>query len=106
AHPFSPLRQRLTFDLLREAGLLPEAMVRAAPPAAEEELLLFHTPEYVDAVRRADRLAAPERWGLGPPDNPVFPHMHRAASLRVGATVAAVRDRKSTRLNSSHVKTS
>lgn len=91
-HPFSPLRQRLTFDLLREAGLLPEAVVRAAPPAAEEELLLFHTPEYVDAVRRADRLAAPERWGLGPPDNPVFPHMHRAASLRVGATVAAVRE--------------
>jgi Deacetylases, including yeast histone deacetylase and acetoin utilization protein len=92
-HYFSPLRQRLTTDLLEKAGLLPETAVTRAVPATVEELLLFHTPEYI-AVIRADGQTPNgpvQRWGIGTSDNPLFRRMHEAAALRVGATLAAAR---------------
>lgn len=89
-HSFSPLRQDLTVDLLQKAGLLEE--VTPAPEATEEEILLFHTPAYVQVVKAQGVGPGPStRWGLGTLDNPVFPSMHQAASLRVGATLDAVR---------------
>lgn len=92
-HAFTPLRQRLTVDLLRRSGLLPDESIARAPEASDQELLLFHTREFIDAVKSAPsgRCIAPERWGLGTHDNPVFADMHLAASLRVGATLSAVR---------------
>jgi len=93
-HGFTPLRQRLTADLLMECGLLTRDAIRTAPVASDDELLLFHTREYLEAVRSQGswRYGAPERWGLGTRDNPIFPHMHRAAAVRVGATLEAVRE--------------
>lgn len=92
-HCFSPLRQRLTVDLLQRADLLDETAIAKAPPATTEELLLFHTPEYIDVVKADGQTAigSVERWGIGTTDNPVFTDMHEAASRRVGATLAAVR---------------
>jgi acetoin utilization protein AcuC len=88
AHPMHPDRLALTMRLVREFGLdrAPGVSVRAAPPAGDSTLRLVHHADYLDAVRAG--LPDPRR-GLGTEDNPVFPHMHRAAALIAGQSVAA-----------------
>src|ERR1700727_2808308 len=87
-HPLAPVRVELTMALARSMGVLDAAGVSlAAPePATQEQLELVHDPEYIDAVRRA---AANPLFGLGTPDDPVFPGMHEASALVAGATLAA-----------------
>jgi acetoin utilization protein AcuC len=60
------------------------------------ELELVHDPGYIGAVQRAGagELTDPRgllRYGLGTPDDPVFPGMHDASALVAGATLAAAR---------------
>jgi acetoin utilization protein AcuC len=98
-HPLAPIRVELTMALAREFGLLDAAGVSmVTPESASAELLeLVHDEVYLEAVRRAGDLAArgapldPRSvfFGLGTADDPVFPHMHEASSLVVGATLAA-----------------
>jgi acetoin utilization protein AcuC len=88
AHPLAPVRVELTIALAREFGVLSAPGVTVAPPAAATDgvLELVHDPRYVVAVRAG---AADFSYGLGTPDNPVFPGMHDASALVAGATVAA-----------------
>jgi acetoin utilization protein AcuC len=91
-HPFDPVRVRLTMELARELGVLDgNAVTMISPsPATDGELETVHDGRYIEAVRRAGRELAPDpRFGLGTDDNPVFPGMHEAAALVVGATLAA-----------------
>jgi acetoin utilization deacetylase AcuC-like enzyme len=92
-HPFRPERVLFTWDLIRACGLLelPNVQVFPGRTATDEEILLVHTPEFVDATRRAGHGEdGPwSRFGYGPGDNPVFPNMHEAAAIVVGATIAA-----------------
>jgi acetoin utilization protein AcuC len=61
-------------------------------PATDAEIETVHDPAYVAAVRRAGRALVPAiPFGLGTDDDPVFEGMHEAASLVVGATLAAAR---------------
>src|SRR5229473_4452660 len=87
-HPLAPVRVELTMALARAMGVLDaDGVSLAAPePATQEQLELVHDPEYIDAVRRA---AADPSFGLGTPDDPVFPGMHEASALVAGATLAA-----------------
>ncbi len=92
-HPLNPLRLDLTMRLARSLGVLDHQHVRVVtPPLADDDLLMmFHTPDYVAAVRRcADR---PESFdlahGLGTEDNPIFPAMHEASARVAGGTVDA-----------------
>lgn len=91
AHPFTPLRLRLTVDLLREIGLLDDPDVTVLPPrpATEAELTAVHDPEYVRAVQACAEAGPDLRHGLGTDDNPVFPQMHHAANLVAGGAVVA-----------------
>lgn len=89
-----PARLKFTMALAESLGLL-DGVELLAPAAAERvDLLRIHTPAYLDAVEHA---VAPEGaplappFGLGSPDNPVFPRMHQAASVIVGGTLAAAR---------------
>jgi acetoin utilization protein AcuC len=94
-HPMKPARLRFTMALARGLGLLDGVEPLEPGPAGDAELLRIHTPAYLDAVRHAepaapgavDPVSAP--YGLGTQDNPVFPHMHEAASVIVGGTLAA-----------------
>jgi acetoin utilization protein AcuC len=98
-HPLAPVRVKLTIALAREFGVLdaPDVSVRAPEPATQEQLEFVHAPAYIAAVRRAGQLAAQNApldpgsvaFGLGTPDDPVFPSMHEASSLVAGATLAA-----------------
>jgi acetoin utilization protein AcuC len=93
-HPLAPVRVELTIALARELGVLdrPEVSVVTPAPAVQDELELVHDAGYIDAVRRAGQDGRPNvRYGLGIPDNPVFPGMHQASALVAGATLGAAR---------------
>jgi acetoin utilization protein AcuC len=88
-HPLNPVRVELTMALAGDLGVLDRPGVhREAPHTADDATLLrVHIPEYLDVVKTAD--GSTRGHGLNTPDNPVFPHMHEASALVVGATVRA-----------------
>lgn len=91
-HPFSPVRQQLTIDLLKKAELLNRESIISPPNIDHDTLLLFHTPDYIDAVKRASEYGnttSESLYGIGSSDTPAFHNMHRAAKTRVAATVDA-----------------
>jgi acetoin utilization protein AcuC len=94
-HPLRPDRVLLTWDLIEAYGLDRADNVRRIPcaQATDEDLLLVHTPEYVDATRRAGHGEEGDwaRFGYGPGDDPIFPNMHEAASFVAGASIEAGR---------------
>jgi len=95
SHPFNPLRLQITFELLTEAGLLSGPDLVEPRTAADEELLLVHSEEYIQAVRRAgssDPVDFSElgQYDLGTEDVPVFEGMDLAAGITVGGTLTAV----------------
>ncbi|MFI6866780.1 acetoin utilization protein AcuC [Nocardia sp. NPDC050406] len=95
-HPMRPVRLRFTMALAESLGLFEGVETITPEAAAEGDLLRIHTHDYIEAVKHAEQppgeppLAPP--YGLGSPDNPVFPHMHEAASIIVGGTLAAARE--------------
>jgi acetoin utilization protein AcuC len=95
-HPLKPERLRRTFELLTAYGAfeVPGSRVVEPPPASRDDLLLFHTADYVDAVERlgrGDARADPWRYGFGPGDNPVFPGMYEVEALKTGGTLEGAR---------------
>jgi acetoin utilization protein AcuC len=93
-HPLRPQRVLLTWDLIRAMGLdeLPNVeRLRSMAPADDATIELVHTPEFVDATRRAGAGEEGDwsRFGYGPGDNPIFDRMHEAGALVVGASVMA-----------------
>jgi acetoin utilization protein AcuC len=87
-HPLAPVRVELTMALARALGVLdaPGLSTAVPKPASTQQLELVHDPAYLAAVRVG---AANPAFGLGTPDNPVFPGMHDASALVAGATLAA-----------------
>lgn len=87
-HPFSPLRNEMVVDLLKELGLL-KGMIQPEP-VSPKDLYPVHTHKYIDAVERlskGDINLEQEKYGLGSLDNPVFSGMGEAARLQVGGTL-------------------
>jgi len=94
-HLLEPTRLRCTFHLLRAYGAfdIPVSLLLQPEPCSEEQLLLFHTPDYVEAVRRfshGDIFTDPSRynfsdWG----DNPIFDEMYESACQAVGGSLKA-----------------
>jgi len=94
-HPLKPERLRRTYELLDEYGALRAPNVQLAPPrpAQDAELSLFHTSDYLDAVRRLsarDPDVDAGAYGFGPGDNPIFPHMDEIERLKVGGALVGV----------------
>ncbi|MBI4310709.1 MAG: acetoin utilization protein AcuC [Chloroflexi bacterium] len=93
-HPMRPVRLRYTFELLQVLGAFDGAQSQLVPPriATEAELLAFHTPDYVAAVRSLSgglSMPSPGRYGFGHTgDNPIYPGMYEAALLSTGASLA------------------
>jgi acetoin utilization protein AcuC len=91
-HPFTPARLAMLLDLLKALGI--EAEPQAGPQATREEILRVHDAAYVDLVEALDRgepRPEAESFGLGTPDNPVFPGMDGAARWLVGGTLHGAR---------------
>ncbi len=94
-HPMKPVRLRYTYELLAALHAFEAGASLLTPPrlAQGPELLSFHTPEYVSAVRSLSQgisLVNPSRYGFGQMgDNPIYPGMYEAALLSTGASLAA-----------------
>ncbi len=101
AHPMSPVRVDLAVRLARSLAILDSDSVDGqeglisvpAPDATDDDLLVIHDRDLVDAVRRSsiDPSRHDPRHGLGTDDNPTFPRMHEAARHVVGASLEAFR---------------
>ena len=89
-HPLNPVRLRLAYTLIEDFGFLDcDDAKRVEPrPASEEDLLLVHTREYIDAVKTEEPDLA---FGLGIDDNPVFKGMYSAARLLAGGSIDAAK---------------
>ena len=54
-HPLSVSRVPATIDLCRAMGWLPEAQYFESAPASPAEIVRFHDPAYLGALRRGER---------------------------------------------------
>lgn len=96
-HPLKMYRLKLTYSLIKAYGLTKLPHTYVAPPrmAKEEEVLTFHTPEYLEALKLADSgLFAPNtyRYGLGLGDNPIVQGLYEGSLLACGASLVAAEE--------------
>ncbi|MEA3459392.1 MAG: acetoin utilization protein AcuC, partial [Chloroflexota bacterium] len=93
SHPLKPERLKRTYELLCTYGAFDgDSILVPAREAIPEELALFHTEEYIAAVRslsRGEGKFDPARYNFGPGDNPVFEGMYETEALKVGASLVA-----------------
>ncbi len=95
-HPLKPERLRRTYELLTAYRAFDPPSSDVVPPrlASREELTLFHTAKYVDAVTRLSRGKEHQKardYNFGPGDNPIFVDMDHTEGLKVGAALTAAR---------------
>jgi acetoin utilization protein AcuC len=91
-HPLKPDRLKLTYLLSKAVGLLDDVKLIEPIPATRDEIEMFHSPEFVDAVIRVgETLGIEAQYGLGIPDNPVFPGIYDAAARYAGATLQGMK---------------
>jgi acetoin utilization protein AcuC len=88
-HPLHIPRVSTVMDLVRALGWLSPGQYRNSPRAKPAALTGFHTPEYVDALQRAEARqvaddVALHRHALGTTANPVFPEMFRRPATGAG----------------------
>jgi len=95
-HPFDPERLLATADLLKSIQALDSSHILKPRPASEDELLLVHVQEYIDAVKAlssenppAEWIQKAERYGLDTEDTPYFKSMHQVTSQIVGGSIEA-----------------
>ena len=94
-HPMKPVRLQYTFELLESYNAFEasNALLVAPRSVTEDEVLRYHTGEYLEAVKAIDRgddsvnLA---RFSFGPGDNPAYQGIHEAARLSAGASMKGV----------------
>lgn len=87
-HPFGVDRHEAFARQFEARGLASRARVAPPVPAHSDELLLFHTPLYVDFVRER---SATGQGCLDDGDTPAFRGVYEASASVVGATLAAAR---------------
>lgn len=90
-HVFDSEKPRRIHDALIRDGLLLPGDFLSAPALTENELLLVHTPAYLEEIRRPERLA---RLLLLDPDHPwnerlIEPFLHAAGGTLAAARLAA-----------------
>jgi acetoin utilization protein AcuC len=95
-HPFKVQRYLFAYELMRLYGLIGAAGTRISTyrPVTEEELLTFHSADYLSRLREFSEDFEPRadfRYGLGDLENPVFKGLYDWALLGTGGTVEAAR---------------
>ena len=93
-HPMKPIRLHYTYELLEAYGAFDKPGSKLVPPvqATDEDILSYHTPDYLNAVRSLSRGAIflnPAAFNLGPGDNPAYEGIYEAAALSTGASLKA-----------------
>lgn len=93
-HPLSIIRVAGVVDVCRMLGWFAPGQYRDSPQATVEQLLKFHRPDYVEALRQADARGSVDkevrdRYRIGTMENPLFPGVFRRASTAVGGSIHA-----------------
>ncbi|HQU16932.1 MAG: acetoin utilization protein AcuC [Chromatiales bacterium 21-64-14] len=91
-HPLAIPRVSLTLDLIRSYDALRAAEYLESRCATEAELLGFHTPDYIAAMRRCEALgkvpnAYRQRHNIGNYENPYFPGFFHTPATAAGGSV-------------------
>ena len=94
-HPLSVPRVPATIDLCRAMGWLADAQYFESAPASPAEIVRFHDPYYLQALRRGERaLELPpedrERYNLGSLENPIHDTMYSRPATSAGAVLNGV----------------
>jgi acetoin utilization protein AcuC len=83
-HPMNKSRVELFAEWLHDDALRGQTQIVSPVSAREEDLLLFHTPEYVEQVRDSSRLG---EGLLDAGDTPSFKGVYEASLFAVGNTL-------------------
>lgn len=92
-HPLSVPRVPATIDLCRAMGWLPDSAYIESGAASPAEIVRFHAPDYLHALRRGERSLelSPEereRYNLGRLENPIHDTMYSRPATSAGAVLA------------------
>lgn len=93
-HPLSVPRVPATIDLCRALGWLPDDAYLESGPASPAEIVRFHDPIYLRALRQGEQtLSLPaedrERFNLGRLENPIHNTMYSRPAISAGAVLKA-----------------
>lgn len=93
-HPLSVPRVPATLDLIRALGWLPADRYAESSMASPAEIVRFHDPAYIAALRTGEREgeldeAARARFNLGKLENPIHDSMYRRPATSAGAMLKA-----------------
>ncbi|HEY5603616.1 MAG TPA: acetoin utilization protein AcuC [Gammaproteobacteria bacterium] len=86
-HPFGLDRHDVFVNEFRRRGLDKKVSIQSPVMASEDQLLLFHTPEYLNEVKARSKTG---QGYLDCGDTPAFAGVYEAAATVVGTTLAAV----------------
>ena len=86
-HPFGPDRQDAFIREFEKRGLHKKVNIRSPVVATDEQILLFHTPEYLAKVKKQ---SIDGHGYLDCGDTPAFKGVYEAAATVVGTTLAAI----------------
>jgi acetoin utilization protein AcuC len=91
-HPLSVPRVPATIDLCRAMGWLPDNAYIESAAASPAEIVRFHDPDYLRALRRGERslelsAADRERYNLGRLENPIHDTMYSRPATSAGAVL-------------------
>lgn len=91
-HPLSVPRVPATIDLCRAVGWLPEGTYIESGPASPAEIVRFHDPVYLRALREGEQTLelSPtdrERFNLGRLENPIHDTMYSRPAISAGAVL-------------------
>ncbi|MBO6784044.1 MAG: acetoin utilization protein AcuC [Alphaproteobacteria bacterium] len=93
-HPLSVPRVPATIDLCRAMGWLPDHIYLESGRASPAEIVRFHDPSYLNALRRGERMLEltpdeRERFNLGRLENPIHNTMYSRPATSAGAVLRA-----------------
>jgi len=96
-HPLKIPRVSLLLRFLEAMNLIEEDELVKSRPATKEEILLFHTEDYVNTLIEAERCqcvpkGAREKYNIGGYENPVSYAMFTGSSLATGSTIQAIEE--------------
>jgi len=91
-HPLSVPRVPATIDLCRAMGWLPDDTYIESGPASPAEIVRFHDPVYLRALREGEQTltlssADRERFNLGRLENPIHDTMYSRPAISAGAVL-------------------
>ncbi|HJF67265.1 MAG TPA: acetoin utilization protein AcuC [Staphylococcus kloosii] len=101
-HPFNQMRLKLTTELLQDLGYLKTSHIVKPRIATEDELLLIHAYDYIQAMKHASHgiLSDTEakKYGIDGEDTVQFQHMHKHSARIVGGALNLADDIMSNKL--------